>query len=68
MSKSLSSAERNYSATDREFVAIRHSLTKWQHLLANIEFLIYTDHAAHTYLQSSSHVSRRNARWLEFLS
>jgi hypothetical protein len=68
MSKSLNSAEKNYSATDREFVAIRYSLEKWQHLLANREFTIYTDHAALTYLQSSSHVSRRNARWLEFLS
>jgi hypothetical protein len=68
MSKSLNSAERNYSATDREFVAVRYSLEKWQHLLANREFLIYTDHAALTYLQTSSHVSRRNARWLEFLS
>ncbi len=29
LSKSLSSAERNYSATDREFVAIRYSLEKW---------------------------------------
>ena len=29
MSKSLSSAEKNYSATDREFTAIRYSLEKW---------------------------------------
>ena len=68
MSKSLNSAERNYSATDREFVAIRYSLERWQHLLANRKIVIYTDHAALTYLQSTSHVSRRNARWLEFLS
>ncbi len=50
MSKSLNQAERNYSATDREFVAIRYSLDKWQHLLANRQFVIYTDHAALTYL------------------
>ena len=29
ISKSLSAAERNYSATDREFVAVRYSLEKW---------------------------------------
>lgn len=29
-SKRLSSAERNYSATDREFVAIRLSLERWR--------------------------------------
>jgi hypothetical protein len=30
--------------------------------------LILTDHVALTYIQSSAAVSRRNARWLEFLS
>lgn len=50
ISKSLSSAEVNYSATEREFVAIRYSLEKWHHLLINRKFKIYTDHAALTYL------------------
>lgn len=30
--------------------------------------MILTDHAALTHLRSSGHVSRRNARWLDFLS
>jgi hypothetical protein len=50
ISKSLTSAEKNYSATDREFTAVRYSLAKWQHLLANIQFVVLTDHAALTYL------------------
>jgi hypothetical protein len=29
-SKRLSDSERNYSATDREFVAIRLALTRWR--------------------------------------
>jgi hypothetical protein len=29
LSKKLSSAELNYSTTDREFVSIRYSLEKW---------------------------------------
>ena len=29
LSKKLSSAELNYSATDREFVAIRYALERW---------------------------------------
>ena len=33
-----------------------------------IKFVLYTDHAALTYLQSSASISRRNARWLDFLS
>lgn len=32
-SKRLSSAERNYSATDREFVAIKLALERWRHFL-----------------------------------
>lgn len=50
LSKTMNSAEKNYSATDREFLAIRVALNKWQHYLANQQFVIYTDHAALTYL------------------
>jgi hypothetical protein len=64
----LSSAERNYSATDREFVAIRQALERWRHHLVGRHFLIVTDHAALVYLTSSVGVHRRNVRWLEFLS
>ena len=61
-------SERNYSATDREYVAIRTCLERWRHFLVGIKFVILTDHEALTYIQTSASVSRRNARWLEFLS
>ncbi len=67
-SKRLSQAERNYSATDREFVAIRLALERWRHYLVGRHFSLLTDHAALTYLHSSAGVHRRNVRWLEFLS
>ena len=67
-SKRLSGAERNYSATDREFVAIRQSLSRWRHYLVGKHFVILTDHAALTYLDSSAGVHRHNVRWLEFFS
>ncbi len=35
-SKRLSASERNYSATDREFVAIRLALERWRHFLIGI--------------------------------
>jgi hypothetical protein len=50
MSKRLTQSERNYSATDREFVAIRLALERWRHLLIGMHFQILTDHAALTYL------------------
>lgn len=67
MSKSLTPAERNYSATDKEFVAIRVALLRWRHFLLGVKFMLFTDHAALTHLKTSAHVSRRNARWLELL-
>lgn len=33
-----------------------------------MKFTLLTDHAALTYLHTTATVSRRNARWLEFLS
>jgi hypothetical protein len=49
-SKRLNSAERNYSATEREFVAIRLALERWRQFLMGIHFKLLTDHAALTYL------------------
>jgi hypothetical protein len=45
-SKRLSSAERNYSATEREFVAIKLSLERWRHFLVGKKFQVLSDHAA----------------------
>jgi hypothetical protein len=39
-SKRLSSSERNYSATEREFVAMRQSLERWRHYLIGLKFLV----------------------------
>jgi hypothetical protein len=49
-SKRLSSAERNYCATEREFVAIKMSLERWRHHLIGMKFTVLSDHAALTYL------------------
>jgi hypothetical protein len=35
-SKRLNSAERNYSATEREFVAIRLALDRWHQFLIGV--------------------------------
>lgn len=58
-SKRLSSAERGYSATEREFVAIKMSLERWRHFLIGVSFTILSDHAALTYLTKQSHLNRR---------
>ncbi len=67
-SKRLSASERNYSATDQGFIAIRLALEHWRHFLIGEQFFILTDDVALTHLQTSAGVNRRNARWLDFLS
>lgn len=42
----LNDAEINYSATDREFLAIVHCLRKWRHFLMGRDFVVFSDHAS----------------------
>ena len=46
----MNSAECNYSATEREMLAVIMSLQRWRHYLIGREFKIYTDHASLVYL------------------
>ena len=64
----LSAAERNYDATNREFVAIVSGLRKWRHYLLGTHFVVRSDHASLRYLQTQPNLSRRQARTLDFLS
>ena len=64
----LNNAEVNYSATDREFLAIVHCLRKWRHFLMGRDFIVFSDHASLSHFQSMPHLNKRQIRWLEFLS
>lgn len=44
-SRRLKSAEQNYSATDREMLAIVDSLRQFRHYIQGLEFTVRTDHA-----------------------
>ena len=43
-SRKLNQAEQNYSATDREMLAIMKVLRFWRNLLHGLEFKVRTDH------------------------
>ena len=64
----MSAAERNYDATNREFVAIVSGLRRWRHFLLGTRFVVRSDHASLRYLQTQPNLSRRQARTLDFLS
>ena len=68
--RSLSSAERNYHATDQELLGCVDALKHWRCYLEGAEahkFTLVTDHNPLVHLQTQKDLSRRQARWSEFL-
>lgn len=66
-SKKLNSAERNYSATERELLAVVYALTEWRCYVLGKQVTVTTDHQCNTYLQQQVGLSPRRARWAERL-
>jgi hypothetical protein len=64
MSKSLTSAEKNYSITERETLAVITALEHWRCYIENgQQFTVYTDHSALKWFLSLSNPTGRLARW-----
>ena len=63
-------AEINYDIHDKEMLAIVTGLKEWEHMLRSCkdEFIVYTDHKNLEYFASTKVLSRRQARWAEFLA
>ena len=66
-SRKLSSAELNYTVTEKEMLAVVHALRVWRCYLEGAKFTVYTDHVSNTYFQTQPSLSRRQSRWSEFL-
>jgi hypothetical protein len=68
-SKKLSPAERNYTTGEQELLAVINALKEWRcYLESTTECTLVTDHNPLTYLQGQPVLSRRQARWMEYLS
>ena len=66
-SRRLNSAEKNYHATERETLAVIHSLQTWR-IYFYKPFEIVTDNPAVTYLRTKKDLTRREARWIDLLA
>ena len=67
-SRTLNSAERNYSTTDRECLAVVASMKKFRVYILGGEILIRTDHSAVRQLLNNAENTGRYARWVSVLS
>ena len=62
-SRILKPAERNYSPTEREALALKESLIKFQPYIEGEKLVAITDHAALTWSKTYQNVNRRLLTW-----
>ncbi|CAF1205235.1 unnamed protein product [Adineta steineri] len=62
-SRTLSSAERKYTATERECLAIVYGCNYYRPYLEGVRFTAVTDHRALKWLHSTKDLNTRLARW-----
>ncbi|GFW17937.1 retrovirus-related Pol polyprotein from transposon opus [Trichonephila clavipes] len=67
-SRTLNKAERNYTVTERECLAVIWALSKFKTYFGPLPVKVITDHAALTKLTNGKNVSSRMIRWALKLS
>jgi len=69
LSRGLTPAEKNYTTTEREMLAIVWATKKWAHLIESTRAPVtaYTDHKLLTQNWNADYKNRRMNRWLEHL-
>eukprot|EP00882_Tetradesmus_deserticola_P001192 GHRQ01001290.1.p1 GENE.GHRQ01001290.1~~GHRQ01001290.1.p1 ORF type:complete len:1007 (-),score=112.72 GHRQ01001290.1:2410-5226(-) len=66
-SRKLTPAERNYSPTELEMLAVVYCVKKWRCYIEGRDVNVFTDHKPNTFFDTNTMQSRRSARWLEAL-
>ena len=63
-SKTLDSAQANYTTTEKEFLAVVFALEKFRSYIVGSPVTVFTDHAALKYLLSKQDTKPRLTRWI----
>jgi hypothetical protein len=63
----MSPAERNYTTTEREALAVVYSCKKFRHYLLGYKVIFHTDHNSLKYLVNKPDLLGRIARWILLL-
>ncbi|KAJ9534629.1 hypothetical protein QJQ45_002904 [Haematococcus lacustris] len=67
-SRKLSPAEINYTTGEQEFLSLVTACKEWRCYLEGVPFTLFTDHQPLVALPTQKVLSRRRARWMEFMS
>ena len=67
-SRTLNDAQRNYSTTKKEFLAIVFALENFRSYLLGTKVIVYSDHAVIHYLMMKKEAKPRLIRWILLLS
>ncbi|KAJ9528495.1 hypothetical protein QJQ45_020503 [Haematococcus lacustris] len=68
LSRKLSPAEVNYTTGEQEFLSLVTACKEWRCYLEGVPFTLFTDHQPLVALPTQKVLSRRQARWMEFMS
>jgi hypothetical protein len=67
-SMQLNKAQRRYPVHEKELLVIVRALKKWRSDLLGEEIYVYTDHKTLENFETQKELSRRQARWQEFMA
>ena len=66
-SKKLNEAQRNYTTTEKELLAMAYALDKFCAYLIGSDIIIFTDHSSLKYLLTKQNAKARLIRWVLLL-
>ena len=66
-SKTLNEAQRNYTTTEKESLAVVFALDKFHAYLVGSSIVVFTDHSALKYLLTKLDAKARLIRWILLL-